>query len=61
MVFFRWLVGLLGVAAILCFAMYIGTSELKWRHRGVLIVKWTVMAALAFFAVLIVERLVTMP
>ena len=60
MLLFRWIVGLLGVAAVLCFAMYIGTRDLVWRSRGVVIVKWTVIAALAFFAVLIVERLATM-
>lgn len=56
MLIFRWLVGLLGVAAVLCFAMYVGTHDLAWRHRGLVIVKWTVLAALAFFAVLILER-----
>jgi len=57
MPFFRLLVGVLGLAAVLCFAMYIGTRQMVWRQRGVLIVKWTVIAALGFFAVLIVGRL----
>jgi len=48
------------VAGVLCFAMYIGTSEPAWRRRGLLIVKWTVLAALGFFAVLILERLALM-
>jgi hypothetical protein len=60
MTFFRVVVGLLMVAAVLCFAMYIGTQQLVWRRRGVVIVKWTVLAALAFFAVLILERLARM-
>ena len=60
MLLFRWIVGLLGVAAVLCFAMYIGTHDLAWRRRGIVIVKWTVVSALAFFAVLILERLATM-
>ena len=47
-------------AAVLCFAMYIGTSERRWRDRGLLILKWTVLAALGFFAVLILERLALM-
>ena len=46
------------VAGVLCFAMYIGTSNVRWRALGVRIVKWTVMAGLAFFAVLILERMV---
>lgn len=54
---FRWIVGLLAVAACVSFAMYIGTRERVWRDRGVVIVKWTVIAALGFFAVLILERL----
>ena len=45
------------VAGLLCFAMYIGTAQIAWRHRGIVIVKWTVLAALGFFAVLILERL----
>ena len=40
--------------------MYIGTNQLVWRRRGLLIVKWTVLAALGFFAVLILERLALM-
>jgi hypothetical protein len=57
MLIFRWLLLLLLVAGLLCFAMYIGTSQLRWRHLGVSIVKWTVIAALGFFAVLILERM----
>jgi hypothetical protein len=57
---FRLVVGLLLVAGVLCFAMYIATSQAIWRQRGLVIVKWTVLAALAFFAVLILERLALM-
>ena len=57
MLIFRWIVLLLMVAGVLCFAMYIGTSNVRWRELGVRIVKWTVMAGLAFFAVLILERM----
>jgi hypothetical protein len=60
MLFFRLVVGLLLLAGVLCFAMYIGTRQVVWRQRGVVIVKWTVLAALAFFAVLILERLALM-
>ena len=58
MLIFRWIVLLLLVAGLLCFAMYIGTSQVVWRRRGLVIVKWTVLAAFGFFAVLILERLV---
>jgi len=57
MLAFRLVFGLLLVSGVLCFAMYIGTRQLAWRRRGVIIVKWTLLAAFAFFAVLILERL----
>jgi hypothetical protein len=60
MLIFRWIVLLLLVAGVLCFAMYIGTNQLVWRRRGLVIIKWTVLAALGFFAVLILERLAMM-
>jgi hypothetical protein len=55
---FRIVFGLLLVAALLCFAMYVGTGQLPWRRRGLVVLKWTLLAALGFFAVLIVERFV---
>jgi len=58
MLIFRWIVLLLLVAGLLCFAMYVGTSKPRWRQLGIRIVKWTVIAALGFFAVLILERMV---
>lgn len=60
MLVFRLVFGLLLVASVLCFAMYIGTGQLAWRRRGVIVLKWTVLAALGFFAVLILERLALM-
>ncbi len=57
MMAFRLVFGLLLVAGILCLATYAGTGQVVWRQRGLLIVKWTVVAALGFFAVLILERL----
>jgi hypothetical protein len=48
------------LSGLLCFAMYIGTSEVMWRRRGLIIVKWTLLAAFGFFAVLILERLALM-
>jgi hypothetical protein len=55
---FRALVLLLLVAGLLCFAMYIGTGQKRYRALGIRIVKWTLVAALGFFAVLILERIV---
>jgi hypothetical protein len=31
-----------------------------WRRRGLIVVKWTVLAGFGFFAVLILERLALM-
>ncbi|MDE2614541.1 MAG: hypothetical protein KGL78_13945 [Burkholderiales bacterium] len=56
MLFFRLVFGALLVGSALCFAMYIGTREAVWRRRGVVILTWTLVAAFAFFAVLIGER-----
>ena len=60
MMLFRLVFGLLLVAGLLCFAVYIGTGQAVWRQRGMVIVRWTIVAALGFFAVLILERLAPM-
>jgi len=56
MLIFRTLVILLLVGSALSFALYIGTRDRRWMNRGLLILKWTVIAGLAFFAVLLLER-----
>ena len=38
--------------------MYVGTGQQRYRQLGIRIIKWVVIAALGFFAVLILERLV---
>ena len=60
MLIFRLVFGLLLVAGLLCFATYIATGNVVWRRWGLVIVKWTVVAGLGFFAVLILERLALM-
>ena len=57
MLLFRLVFGLLLVASVLCFAMFLGTGQPLWKRRGVVVLKWTLLAAAAFFAVLILERL----
>lgn len=57
MLIFRWIVLLLLVAGLLCFAMFVGTGQARYRSWGLRIVKWTLVAALGFFAVLILERM----
>jgi len=57
MLIFRLVFGLLLLGGILCFAMYIATGHPTWKRNGIIIIKWTVLAALGFFAVLVLERL----
>jgi len=56
MLIFRWIILLLLVAGALSLGMYIGTGQARWRRIGILIIKWTVIAGLGFFAVLVLER-----
>jgi hypothetical protein len=57
MVIFRVVFALLLAASVVCFAMYAGTGQVRWRQYGLRLLKWTLAAALGFFAVLILERL----
>lgn len=57
MFLFRLVFGLLLVGSLLCFAMGVGTGDPVWRRRGVVVLKWTLIAAAGFFGVLILERL----
>ena len=60
MLIFRWIVMMLLAAGLVSLAMYLGTGQARYKVFAVRIVKWTVIAALGFFAVLILERLATM-
>jgi hypothetical protein len=53
----RLIVGLLLFSAVVCFAVSIATGQVRWRRFGLIIMKWTLVAGLAFFGVLILERL----
>ncbi len=52
----RTIVLLLLLAAGFSFALYAFTGNLKYRHFGLVVLKWTLLAALAFFAVLFIDR-----
>ena len=54
----RGLIVLLLVAAGLCFAYYAGTGQARYKQLGLVILKWTLVAAFAFFAGLIFERMI---
>lgn len=60
MLIFRWILMLLLVGGLVCFAFYVATGELRYRRIGLMLVKWTVIAGLGFFAVLLLERLAVM-
>jgi hypothetical protein len=60
MLLFRLVFGLLLLASVLCFAMAVGTGDPAWRRRGIVILKWALIAAAGFFGVLILERLALM-
>lgn len=60
MLLFRLVFGLLLLAGVLCFAMSVGTGQPVWRRRGIVVLKWALIAAAGFFGVLILERLALM-
>ena len=60
MLIFRWVVLLLLAAGLVSMGMYVGTGQTRYRVLAIRIVKWTLIAGLGFFAVLILERLTMM-
>ena len=56
MLVFRLVFGLLLLSGILCFAAFVATGQPVWRQRGMVIVKWTLLAALGFAVVILLER-----
>ena len=56
MLVFRFAMLLLLLAAAVCFAFYAGTGEPRFKRYGWIVLKWTLIAAFVFFAVLILER-----
>ncbi|MBU3739386.1 MAG: hypothetical protein FGM55_10585 [Rhodoferax sp.] len=57
MLLFRWLILLLLLGAAVSFAFYAATGEPRYRRWGALVLKWTLIAAFGFFAVLVLERI----
>ena len=57
MLIFRWVLLLLLAGGLVCFAMYVGTGQARYKAVGIRIVKVAVIAGLGFFAVLILERM----
>lgn len=57
MLLFRWLLIFLMLAAGACFALFAITGQARFKRYGLLILKWTLVSAFGFFAVLTLERL----
>ena len=57
MLVFRWALLLLLLAAGVSFAFYAGTGQVRFKRFGLVVMKWTLIAAFGFFLVLILERL----
>ena len=56
MLLFRWLILLLLLGAVVSFSFYAGTGQPRYKRFGLLVLKWTLIAAFGFFAVLVLER-----
>ena len=56
MLLFRWLILLFLLAAVVSFVFYAGTGQARFKRYGLMILKWTLIAAFGFFAVLILQR-----
>lgn len=57
MLIFRLVFGLLLLAGLMCLATYVATKDPVWRRRGLVIVKWTILAGIGALAVVLLERL----
>ena len=57
MLVFRLVFGLLLLSGLVCFAAFVATGNAVWRQRGMVIVKWTLLAVLGFAAVILLERM----
>jgi hypothetical protein len=57
MLLFRWVILLCLLAAGVSFAFYAGTGQARFKRFGMVVLKWTLLAAFGFFLVLMLERL----
>jgi len=58
MAVFRIAIFLLLFAAGASFALYAITSQVRYKRAGLAILKWTLLSAFVFFAILIADRLI---
>ena len=57
MFFLRGVFLFLLLGAAVSFLLYALTGQTRYKHYGLITLKWTLIAAIGFFVVLIVERL----
>jgi hypothetical protein len=57
MLLFRFLILICLLSAAVSFALYVGTGQPRYRIWGLKVLKWTLVAALSFFAVLFAVHL----
>ncbi len=57
MLLIRWVILFLLLSAVVAFILYAGTGQVRFKRAGLMILKWTLIAAFGFFAVLILQRL----
>ena len=57
MLLFRWLILLLLLGSAVLFAFFAATGQERYKRYGLLSLKWTLIAAFGFFAVLILEQI----
>jgi hypothetical protein len=56
MLLFRWTMLMLLLASAVAFMFWVGTGQERYKRWGLKTLKWTLIAAFGFFAVLILER-----
>jgi hypothetical protein len=57
MLLFRWAMLFLLLGSAVCFAYYAGTGQVRFKRYGFVVLKWALIAALVFFGMLVLERL----
>lgn len=56
MLLFRWLILMLLLGAVVAFSFCAATGQARYKRIGLVVLKWTLIAAFGFFAVLVLER-----
>ena len=57
MLIFRWLAMLLLLTSAVAFAFYAGTGQARYKRFGFIVLKWTLISGVFFFAVILIGRL----